>query len=65
MNYIFIITQEQLHGYCVVAGSVGNQILFKRSSKWAPANSTYGPALGGILRAIWSFMALMRMSHII
>jgi hypothetical protein len=65
MNHTFIIIREQLRGYYAGVENVGNQILFKRSSKLAPVNSTCGPALGGILRAVWSLMVSMRMSHVI
>jgi hypothetical protein len=65
MNLIFIITQGQLSRYYVVVESAIKMILFKRSLKLASASSTFGPALGGISRASWSFIVLMRMSHAI
>jgi hypothetical protein len=64
MNLIFITTQEQLSEYYIIVESAIKMILFKRGLKLAPVSSIYRLILDGILRASWSFIALIRKSYV-
>jgi hypothetical protein len=65
MNLIFIITQGQLSRYYVIIESAIKVILLKRSLKLASVSSMCRLMLGGISRVSWSFMVLIRKSHVI